>query len=168
MRPRPAIHVLGLASLVLATVTAGGLARPPAAQAAPAKADPRAALRQQVVTLVNARRRAAGCAPLRISPQLTAAAQKHSDDMADEHFFSHTDPDGAGPGTRISAAGYRWDAYGENIARGQATSAAVMDAWMRSAGHRENILDCSFEEMGVGVATPPEGPFWTQDFGSRE
>ncbi|MFF4159259.1 CAP domain-containing protein [Streptomyces sp. NPDC001678] len=165
MRPRPAIHVLGPASFALATVvTVGGLA-----QAAPAKSDPRtAALRQQVVTLANARRQAAGCAPLRLSPQLTAAAQKHSDDMAGEHFFSHTGLDGAGPGTRISAAGYRWDAYGENIARGQATPAAVMDAWMRSAGHRENILDCSFEEVGVGVNTTPEGPFWTQDFGSRQ
>ncbi|MHA7959258.1 CAP domain-containing protein [Streptomyces sp. L500] len=165
MRPRPAIHALRPAPLAtaLATVAVCGLVRPPAAQAAPAES-----LRQQVVILVNAQRQAAGCSPLRVSSQLTAAAQKHSDDMAEEHFFSHTNPDGAGPGSRISAAGYHWEAYGENIARGQATPAAVMDAWMRSAGHRENILDCAFREMGVGVATGPEGPFWTQDFGSRE
>ncbi|MFD8995831.1 CAP domain-containing protein [Streptomyces abikoensis] len=167
MRPRPAIHALRPAPLALATaltaVTVCGLVRPPAA-----RAEPVTSLRQQVVTLVNAQRNAAGCSSLRVSPQLTAAAQKHSDDMAEEHFFSHTGPDGAGPGSRISAAGYHWDAYGENIARGQATPAAVMDAWMRSAGHRENILDCAFREMGVGVATGPEGPFWTQDFGSRE
>lgn len=167
MRPRPAIHALRPAPLALATALATvavcGLVRPPAAQAAPAES-----LRQQVVILVNAQRQAAGCSPLRVSSQLTAAAQKHSDDMAEEHFFSHTNPNGAGPGSRISAAGYHWEAYGENIARGQATPAAVMDAWMRSAGHRENILDCAFREMGVGVATGPEGPFWTQDFGSRE
>ncbi|WP_229356629.1 CAP domain-containing protein [Streptomyces sp. UNOB3_S3] len=158
MRPRPTSLVLTTAAVLVV-----GLSR-----AAPAGADTTASLRQQITTLVNAHRHAAGCAPLRISPQLTAAAQKHSDDMAERHFFGHTDPGGADPGARISAAGYRWDAYGENIARGQATPAAVMDAWMRSAGHRENILDCSFKEMGVGIATAPEGPFWTQDFGSRE
>jgi uncharacterized protein YkwD len=53
----------------------------------------------------------------------------------------------------------------ENIAEGQQTPAAVMTAWMNSAGHRANILDCSLTTLGVGVATGSGGPWWTQDFG---
>ena len=57
---------------------------------------------------------------------------------------------------------------GENIAAGYPTPAAVMDAWMNSAGHRANILNCAFAEIGVGHATGgPFGAYWTQDFGTR-
>ncbi|MFD0328838.1 CAP domain-containing protein [Streptacidiphilus monticola] len=54
---------------------------------------------------------------------------------------------------------------GENIARGQQTPAAVMDAWMHSPGHRANILNCSYHSLGVGAYFAPGGPWWTQDFG---
>ncbi|MEU2868678.1 CAP domain-containing protein [Streptomyces olivoreticuli] len=117
--------------------------------------------------LVNAQRRAAGCGPVRLNDQLNLAAQRHSDDMATRHFFSHTNPDSTSPATRITAAGYRWTAYGENIAYGQRTAAEVMDTWMHSGGHRENILDCSFTDIGVGINHDPGGPRWTQDFGTR-
>ncbi|GHE12790.1 sigma-70 family RNA polymerase sigma factor [Streptomyces alanosinicus] len=121
----------------------------------------------QVVALVNKQRSAAGCGPLTEDPQLQKAAQGQSDDMAARHFFDHTNPDGADPGQRITAAGYHWSTYGENIAQGQQTAAAVMDSWMNSPGHRANILNCSFKDIGVGVHKGTGGPWWTQDFGAK-
>ncbi|MEU8841475.1 sigma-70 family RNA polymerase sigma factor [Streptomyces roseus] len=121
----------------------------------------------QVIALVNSERAAAGCGPLREDPQLRNAAQGHSDDMAARNFFDHTNPDGADPGKRTTAAGYRWSTYGENIARGQQTAASVMDSWMKSPGHRANILNCSFKDIGVGIHSGPGGPWWTQNFGAK-
>ncbi|MEV6028044.1 sigma-70 family RNA polymerase sigma factor [Streptomyces sp. NPDC052036] len=121
----------------------------------------------QVVALVNKERAAAGCGPLTENGLLEQAAQAHSDDMAARNFFAHTNPDGADPGQRITAAGYRWSTYGENIAEGQQTPQAVMDSWMNSPGHRANILNCSFKEIGVGVHRGSGGPWWTQDFGAK-
>ncbi|MBL1106478.1 sigma-70 family RNA polymerase sigma factor [Streptomyces sp. 5-8] len=121
----------------------------------------------QVVALVNKERASAGCGPVTEDSQLDKAAQGLSDDMAARGFFDHTDPDGNGPGERITAAGYRWSTYGENIARGQQTPQSVMDSWMNSPGHRANILNCSFKNIGVGVHNGSGGPWWTQDFGSK-
>jgi uncharacterized protein YkwD len=86
--------------------------------------------------------------------------------MAARDFFDHTNPDGDGPGERVTAAGYRWATYGENIAKGQRTPAQVMESWMNSPGHRANILNCSFEEIGIGLHDGG-GPYWTQVFGAR-
>ncbi|MFG3137438.1 sigma-70 family RNA polymerase sigma factor [Streptomyces sp. NPDC048211] len=121
----------------------------------------------QVVALVNKERGAAGCGPLTEDTQLTDAAQRHSDDMAARDFFEHTNPDGADPGQRVTAAGYRWSTYGENIARGQQTPEAVMESWMNSPGHRANILNCDFKDIGIGIHQGPGGPWWTQDFGAK-
>ncbi|WP_216858007.1 CAP domain-containing protein [Actinomadura verrucosospora] len=119
----------------------------------------------QVVALVNAERAKHGCRALTVNSRLARAAQAFSSDMRARNFFDHTDPDGKDPGDRITAAGYRWSSYGENIAKGQATPASVMDAWMHSSGHRANILNCGFKEIGVGVVLSG-GPYWTQDFGT--
>ncbi|MEV7414484.1 sigma-70 family RNA polymerase sigma factor [Streptomyces sp. NPDC089919] len=121
---------------------------------------------RKVIDLVNAERAKAGCGPLTSNSLLTKAAQGHSDDMAARNFFDHTNPDGKNPGDRITAAGYRWSTYGENIAMGQRTAADVMDAWMNSSGHRANILNCSFKEIGIGIHSGG-GPYWTQVFGAR-
>ncbi|MFJ6929229.1 sigma-70 family RNA polymerase sigma factor [Streptomyces nigra] len=121
----------------------------------------------QVVALVNKERAAAGCGPLAEDSLLDKSAQAHSADMAARDFFDHTNPDGAGPGQRITAAGYRWSTYGENIAMGQQTPEAVMESWMNSPGHRANILNCSFKDIGVGVHEGPGGPWWTQNFGAK-
>ncbi|WP_371619208.1 sigma-70 family RNA polymerase sigma factor [Streptomyces sp. NBC_00454] len=137
----------------------------PAKPPAPAPAGGGAAA--QVIALVNSERAAAGCGPLKDDAQLRTAAQGHSDDMAQRNYFSHTDPDGGDPGKRTTAAGYRWSTYGENIAMGQQTPQQVMDAWMKSQGHRENILNCSFKDIGVGIHQGPGGPWWTQNFGAR-
>ncbi|MFE2136192.1 sigma-70 family RNA polymerase sigma factor [Streptomyces sp. NPDC059466] len=121
----------------------------------------------QVVALVNKERATAGCGPLTEDAQLEKAAQAHSEDMDARNFFEHTNPDGADPGQRITAAGYRWSTYGENIAQGQQTPEAVMESWMNSPGHRANILNCSFKNIGVGVHNGSGGPWWTQDFGAK-
>ncbi|MFD4777591.1 CAP domain-containing protein, partial [Streptomyces sp. NPDC058427] len=133
----------------------------PAAQPAPLSTA------AQVVALVNKERGAAGCEPLKEDPQLTDAAQRHSDDMSARDFFEHTNPDGADPGQRVTDAGYRWSTYGENIARGQQTPASVMESWMNSPGHRANILNCAFKDIGIGIHQGPGGPWWTQDFGAK-
>ncbi|MEU8542012.1 sigma-70 family RNA polymerase sigma factor [Streptomyces sp. NPDC048717] len=121
---------------------------------------------QQVIALVNTERSRAGCGPLTGNALLTRAAQGQSDDMAARDFFDHTNPDGDGPGERVTAAGYQWSTYGENIAKGQRTPAEVMEAWMNSPGHRANILNCDFREIGIGLRTAG-GPYWTQVFGAR-
>ncbi|MGW5419991.1 sigma-70 family RNA polymerase sigma factor [Streptomyces sp. NPDC003943] len=120
----------------------------------------------QVIDLVNAERAKAGCGPVTENALLTRAAQGHSDDMAARDFFDHTNPDGDGPGERVTATGYRWSTYGENIAMGQRTPAEVMDSWMNSPGHRANILNCSFREIGIGLHSAG-GPYWTQVFGAQ-
>ncbi|GGR27490.1 CAP domain-containing protein [Streptomyces roseolus] len=128
--------------------------------------DGRGSAADQVLSLVNAERAKAGCGPLTANATLARAAQAHSDDMAARDFFDHTNPDGADPGDRVTAAGYPWSTYGENIAMGQRTPEQVMEAWMNSPGHRANILNCDFKELGVGVHDGG-GPYWTQVFGAR-
>lgn len=118
----------------------------------------------QVVTLVNSERGKVGCSPLTLNAKLSKAAQDHSADMASHQNMSHTGSDGSDPGQRITAAGYTWSAYGENVAYGYSTPEQVMAGWMSSPGHKRNILDCGFKEIGVGLAQP--GSYWTQDFGT--
>ncbi|MFC3572010.1 CAP domain-containing protein [Streptomyces yaanensis] len=118
----------------------------------------------RVVELVNAERSKAGCSPLTLNATLTKAAQAHSEDMAAHQNMSHTGSDGSSPGDRITRAGYNWSAYGENVAYGYATPEQVMAGWMSSPGHKANILNCGFKEIGVGLAQPNN--YWTQDFGT--
>jgi uncharacterized protein YkwD len=121
---------------------------------------PSGGMTDQVVTLVNAQRADAGCGPLRVDSRLAAAAQEHSEDMNRRDYMSHQSPEGEGPGDRARRHGY--DAWGaENVASGQASAQQVMDAWMNSDGHRENILNCGLVAIGVGES----GRAWTQKFG---
>ncbi|MEV4659614.1 CAP domain-containing protein [Micromonospora sp. NPDC049301] len=118
---------------------------------------------REVVDLVNAERAKAGCKALSIDDKLMTAAQRHSQDQADHQNMSHTGSDGSNAGVRLDRVGYTWRTYGENVAWNQKTPAAVMDAWMNSSGHRANILNCAFTEIGVGIANS-NGPYWTQVF----
>jgi uncharacterized protein YkwD len=126
---------------------------------------------QQVLTLVNQHRASRGVVALTASPSLTAAAEWKSLHMAGYGYFSHSDP--APPvarsvGERLVACGYPVNAgWGENIAAGYTTPAAVMQAWLNSPGHRANIERSSFRSLGVGVARSSSGRlYWTQDFGT--
>lgn len=118
----------------------------------------------EVLALVNEERAKVGCSAVSANSALSQLAEKFSDDMAARGFFDHTDPDGATPWDRAAKAGIS-DLGGENIARGQADAAAVMEAWMNSPGHKANILNCDFKTLGVGVHLGSGGPWWTQDFG---
>lgn len=118
----------------------------------------------RIVQLVNAERSKAGCSPVTLNATLTKAAQAHSEDMAAHRNMSHTGSDGSSAGDRLTRAGYIWRTYGENVAYGYATPEKVMAGWMSSPGHRANILNCAFKEIGVGLAQPNN--YWTQDFGT--
>ncbi|WP_202638535.1 CAP domain-containing protein [Bailinhaonella thermotolerans] len=123
-------------------------------------------LEDAVVRLTNEAREDAGCAPLRVDERLARAARAHSADMAEHDYFSHTSKDGRSPWDRIRAEGY--DQPGaENIARGYGGPQAVMKGWLKSPGHRANILNCKLKAIGVGVQEGAGGPWWTQDFGWR-
>jgi len=162
-----AARVVGTALLATAFLAVPGLAPvdglvhgPPAAEAAASPA-------QEMLTLVNAERSKAGCAPVRLDARLNNAAAKHSTDMAANNYFSHTSRNGASFVTRIKAEGYPTP-RSENIAAGRTTAQATLTQWMNSAGHRRNILDCTAKDMGVGVASNPRSTYrtyWTQDFG---
>ncbi|MBC7827994.1 MAG: CAP domain-containing protein [Chitinophagaceae bacterium] len=95
--------------------------------------------------------------------QLETAALNHSNDMNSNNYFSHTGSSGSTAGQRITAAGYNWKAYGENIAKGYSSEQAVMDGWLNSEGHCKNIMSPLFKEMGVARV----GAYWSQEFGSR-
>ncbi|MGH3488772.1 MAG: CAP domain-containing protein [Actinopolymorphaceae bacterium] len=140
---------------------------PPPAPRPSAPPSEQTAFENEVVRLTNAERSEAGCGALRTDDRLRTAARGHSKDMAERGYFDHTSPEGTTPWDRMRAAGY--DAPGgENIAMGYPTAEAVVEAWMDSEGHRENILNCRFEAIGVGVYFGNErGPWATQNFGYR-
>ena len=128
---------------------------------------------QEVVDLINEERTKAGCAPLQVNVKLVAAAQKHSEDMAFNDFFSHTGSNGSSPGQRIAAEGYSYSTWTENIAAGYGTAASAVNGWMGSEGHRNNILNCNLQETGVGyfylqndTGSVNYGRYWTQVFAS--
>jgi uncharacterized protein YkwD len=126
---------------------------------------PSAPLQQQVLSLVNQNRRRGGCDDLSLDRRLILAAYEHAADMARRGYFAHESPNGDRAGERVEEAGYHWRRYGENIARGQDSAYEVVDGWMHSPEHRENILDCQLDQMGIGLAfSPDRTPYWVQDF----
>ncbi|KAA6203589.1 sigma-70 family RNA polymerase sigma factor [Streptomyces parvus] len=114
------------------------------------------------VTRVNTLRAANGCPELETDPRLTEVAQRHSEDMAARNYFDHTDSSGRGPGDRVGATGYAWSAVGETIATGMSDPAAVVEEWRNSPGRDDDIFNCDFVHVGVGIADSPRGPYWTQ------
>jgi uncharacterized protein YkwD len=128
------------------------------------------AIEAQIVALTNRERVLRGLPTLTISPPLNSAAYQHSFNMAAADRLSH-DLGGAlrsTPASRLGNAGYSAAAWAENVAVGYTTAQQVVSAWMRSAGHRANILSPSLREIGVGVVRAAGGElYFTQDFGSR-
>ena len=134
--------------------------------AAPAPAHAPAGPLQQVVDITNAHRSQHGLPGLSVNGLLANAAQAHSADQAAANNMSHTGTDGSNPGDRIARAGYRFSAWGENVAAGYGDAASVMNGWMNSAGHRANILNGNFTEIGIGLAYAANGtPYWTMALG---
>ncbi len=118
---------------------------------------------QEVIDLTNQERRRSGLRSLSFNCQLTVAAQNHTLDMERNRMLSHTGSDGSSMVDRVRRTGYRPGYLGENVAVGQRTPQEVVDSWMRSSGHRRNILNPNYEEIGVGY----DNRYWTQVFGTQ-
>lgn len=117
---------------------------------------------KQVVALVNEQRAANGLQPLTLSTALSNAARTKSQDMHDHHYFAHESPTYGSPFEMLTSFGISYRTAGENIAMGYATPEAVMNAWMNSSGHRANILNASYTQIGIGYVA--SGNYWTQEF----
>ncbi|GGT36507.1 hypothetical protein GCM10010271_45610 [Streptomyces kurssanovii] len=121
----------------------------------------------RITALLNAERDKAGCPRLAVDPNLERAARAHADDMAARGYYDHVGPDGRDGGERMTSAGYNWNRWAENIHRGPDDPSTVVADWLRSPEHRASILDCRYEDMGVGVNLGAGGPWWVQDLGTR-
>ena len=120
------------------------------------------AYEREVVRLVNEVRVQNNLKPLEENWELSRVARYKSQDMVDNSYFSHTSPVYGSPFQMIKAFGLSYRTAGENIAYGQRTPQAVVNAWMNSSGHRANILNASYTQIGVGYVA--NGHYWTQMF----
>ena len=191
LKHRPAALLataLALCALLLAPAAASAIVRgvmpnckvaTAAASAIPREA-PTARLGRAAVCLINRQRAARGLPRLRINPKLSRAARRHTRDMVRRRYFSHTSPRGSDMLGRVKRTGYlngnfSWT-VGENIAWGTrrlGSPMRIVQAWMHSPGHRANLLNGRFRELGIGVVaagpTPTElaAATYTTTFGGR-
>jgi hypothetical protein len=126
---------------------------------------------QQVIELTNRARGKAGLLPLKPQETLCRSARWMAQDMAAHDYFDHTDDQGRGISARFKDFGYKgYHTLGENIAVGQRTPEEVVSGWLKSPGHRHNLLSPDFSEIGIGYVYVPGSRYrryWVQDFGSR-
>ncbi|MBW4668621.1 MAG: pre-peptidase C-terminal domain-containing protein [Cyanomargarita calcarea GSE-NOS-MK-12-04C] len=127
----------------------------------------------RVIELTNAERAKAGLKPVSFNSKLSSAAQAHSEEMATCDYFSHTGTSGCSVSDRVQNCGYEYSYVGENIAAGYVTPEEVVQGWMSSPGHRANILNANYQEVGIGyhylendMGNVNYNYYWTQDFGS--
>jgi len=122
----------------------------------------------QLFDLTNASRRVHGLGVLEWDDQVRVTARKHSADMAENSYFSHTNPEGQSPFDRMEEDDIAFSVAGENLAYGQFSSIFAHEGLMNSLGHRENILKSDFKLLGVGVAFGPKHePYFTENFYSK-
>lgn len=117
---------------------------------------------KEVIRLVNEQRANYGLKALTEDWELSRVARYKSQDMKDNNYFSHTSPTYGSPFDMMKSFGLSYRTAGENIAKGQSTPQAVVNAWMNSSGHRANILNSSYTKIGVGYVK--DGNYWTQMF----
>ena len=162
------------------TTTAAVPAKPTTAASAPAKptaaapvkptttapaANSLGAYENQVVTLVNQERAKAGLAPLKTNAKLAGVAERKAEDLRDKNYFAHNSPTYGSPFDMMKQFGITYTSAGENIAKGQKTPAEVMNGWMNSPGHKANIMNANYTEIGVGYVTDSNGTtYWVQHF----
>lgn len=116
----------------------------------------------KVINLVNEERGKRGLPLLKSDWQLSRVARHKAQDMKKNNYFSHTSPVYGTPFQMIQNYGISYKTAGENIAKGQSSAQAVVNAWMNSSGHRANILNQSFTHIGVGYVS--SGNYWSQMF----
>lgn len=120
------------------------------------------AFEREVIRLVNQARAQNGLKPLTEHWELSRVARYKSQDMVDRRYFDHNSPTYGTPFQMIRAFGLTFRTAGENIAYGARTPQAVVDMWMNSPGHRANILNSAYTQIGVGYIA--QGNYWTQMF----
>jgi uncharacterized protein YkwD len=122
---------------------------------------------REVFDLTNEERAKEGLPALVWNDKLAESAAAHCQDMIDRNYFAHNTPEGLTPGDRATTAGYVWLWVGENIAAGYPSPEQVMEGWMNSPDHKENIIRIQFKELGVAVKVSPTGrAYWAQEFGT--
>lgn len=136
-----------------------------------------AGVSDEVIQLVNQARsqgrvcgnqRFASAGSVSANGSLSRAAQLHSSDMAARRQMSHTGSNGSSMGDRAKQAGYQWRGIAENVAAGQKSSSAVVQAWLKSPGHCANIMNPNYNETGVGAVQGRDGTlYWTMVYGRR-
>jgi uncharacterized protein YkwD len=154
-------------ALTLTAIAGCSTPSSPDPEPSPAPATPPPASASDLVALTNGERTRAGVSVLRMREPLMQAAQLQADQIAASGRLEHTLPDARYPRLedRLAAAGYAWQAAGENLAFGQSSPATVLDAWMRSESHRANILNANFTEIGTAHAVATDGrPYYVQVF----
>jgi len=126
------------------------------------------AYQQEVLNIVNKERASRGLSALKFNAEVAKVATTKSQDMIDNNYFDHNSPTYGSPFDMMKKFGISYRTAGENIAMGQKTPQEVMTAWMNSDGHRKNILNSSFTEIGIGIAKDSNGRlYWTQMFIGR-
>ncbi len=118
----------------------------------------------QCTDMVNVERANAGLSPVTVVGVLNQVAEAHATDQAKNQTMSHSESNGSNVGDRMTAQGFAWSTWGENVAAGQVDCASVIGAWMDSEGHRANILNPAMTSIGVGAVTGTNGVnYWTMD-----
>ncbi len=119
----------------------------------------------QVVELVNKERAAQGLSPLKFNAELSNVARVKAADLRDKNYFAHNSPTYGSPFDMMKSFGIRYTAAGENIAKGYMNPTSVMNGWMNSPGHKANIMNGNFTEIGVGYVSGSNGSgYWVQMF----
>lgn len=149
--PKPSFRIRALAVMFIAAA----LAIPSFTHAEP---------NRDVASLTNQYRAQYGLPPLRVNVNLERVAELHGRDMVRNRFFSHSGSDGSDIGDRALRVGYRYCVIAENIAQGHRSARDVAKGWMKSPGHRRNMLDRSVTEIGV---TRGQGNTWVMVLGSQ-
>lgn len=167
------LTVLAFATESAFAACAGAAARPEAISSG--------AVEGATLCLLNDERRSRGLTALRSNGRLAVAALRHAGDMASRNYFAHDSLDGRSFVDRLKAAGYvtgreaRWT-VGENLAWGSGDASSpsrIVAAWMKSPGHRQNILSPAYREIGFGMAqgdaggSLPSRTVYATEFGNR-
>jgi uncharacterized protein YkwD len=170
-RPLTAAVLTLVACAMQGVAWQGGVTPPPVREAPVPETPLLTDVETGVLYWVNAERIQRGLRPLKQAEDLAVIARAFSRDMVARGFFGHTDPDGHSVTHRVERGGINWRGVAENIARnrGYADPAhAAVTEWMKSEGHRRNILDDGYRETGVGVAIAADQTYYfTQVFLTR-
>ncbi len=160
-----AVALLALAILAAGCGSGAPVVAPGGAGSLTAQSDGEQDWGLQILALTNAERAAHGLEPLLLDEFASNAAYEHAWDMDLRDFFAHVNPDDEDPRDRLLRHGVAYEIAGENLARGQTSPEEVVQAWMDSPSHRENLLYPGWTHIGIGVHTGPvDGPWWVQEF----